>query len=195
MTIVRKDFPGFRSAEAVPTMTVQDRYLVVRLVVHGAAVYIHNVYALVEPMERKPFFDNLPTGSFEANASHIVCGDLNTTLCPSLNCSSGFYRHEPSRLACLEWLSNLGVIDAWRQQHPEERVFTGPQPRRNRLDYIVLSETYSVRFLRIPVMHLFLTHGIIWNTSSSSRFRLNFRVMDTGNVLSRYSTIQYLKQR
>nr|CCA27001.1 AlNc14C440G11665 [Albugo laibachii Nc14] len=83
----------------------------------------------------------LPTGSFEANASHIVCGDLNTTLCPSIDCSSSVYRHEPSRLSCLEWLSNLGVIDAWRQQHPEERVFTGPQPRKNRLDYILLSES------------------------------------------------------
>ena len=92
-------------------------------------------------MERKTFFDQLPTGSFEANASHIVCGDLNTTLCPSIDCSSGVYRHEPSRLSCLEWLSNLGVIDAWRQQHPKERVFTGPQPRKNRLDYILSSES------------------------------------------------------
>ena len=140
MTIIRSDFPGFETAEAVQSVTVQDRYLVVRLVVHGAPVYVHNVYAPVDSTERKPFFDQLPTGSFEANASHIVCGDLNTTLCPSLDCSSGAYRHEPSRLSCLEWLSNLGVLDAWRHQHPEERIFTGPQPRRNRLDYILLSE-------------------------------------------------------
>nr|CCA26791.1 putative retroelement pol polyprotein [Albugo laibachii Nc14] len=89
--------------------------------VHGSPLYIHTVYAPVDPTARKPFFDHLTTGSFEANASHIVCGDLNTTLCSYLDCSSGVYRHEPSRLSCLEWLSNVGVVDAWGQQHPEER--------------------------------------------------------------------------
>ena len=127
MTIIRNDFPGFETAEALNNLSVQDRYLVVRLRIFRAPVYLHNVYTPVDPMERKPFFDQLPTGSFEANASHIVCGDLNTTLCPSIDCSSSVYRHETSRLSCLEWLSNLGVIDAWRQQHPGERGFTGPQ--------------------------------------------------------------------
>ena len=103
-------------------------------------MYINNAYALVDSAERKPFYDQLPTDSFEANASHILCGDLNTSLGPSLDRSNGAYRHESSRLSCLERLSNLGVIDAWPQLHPGKCVFTGAQPRLNRLDYILVSE-------------------------------------------------------
>ena len=35
----------------------------------------------------------------------------------------------------------MGVVDAKRLHHPEERVFTGPQPRKNGLDYILMSES------------------------------------------------------
>uniref|UniRef100_A0AAV1VNP9 Reverse transcriptase domain-containing protein n=1 Tax=Peronospora matthiolae TaxID=2874970 RepID=A0AAV1VNP9_9STRA len=40
----------------------------------------------------------------------------------------------------------LGAVDAWRIHHDTKRVFTGPLPRRNRLDYILLSDDFCTRF-------------------------------------------------
>ena len=58
MTIIRHDFPGSNSAQALTSVSVPDRYLVVRLAIFGAPVYIHNVYAPVNSVERKRFSIN-----------------------------------------------------------------------------------------------------------------------------------------
>ena len=55
MTIIRADFPGFETARLIETLTVMDRYIVVRVLVNEAPLYIHNVYAPVDSSERKPF--------------------------------------------------------------------------------------------------------------------------------------------
>nr|CCA20573.1 AlNc14C98G5933 [Albugo laibachii Nc14] len=60
MTIIPTDFPGSDTAEALRTLSVTDRYLIVRLTILGTPVYIHNVYAPVDPTERKPFSTNFP---------------------------------------------------------------------------------------------------------------------------------------
>ncbi|DBA00694.1 TPA: hypothetical protein N0F65_003623 [Lagenidium giganteum] len=36
----------------------------------------------------------------------------------------------------------MGVVDAWRDHNPEARVYTGPQPCKNRLDYVFVSEQF-----------------------------------------------------
>ena len=103
-------------------------------------MYIHNVYAPVKAEERALFFEQLLSYNFDSASTHLVIGDFNTPLNPAVDASSGAIRHESNRLACLEWLSQLGVVDAWRIQHPTENVFTGPLPRKYRLDYICMSE-------------------------------------------------------
>ena len=105
-------------------------------------MYIHNVYAPVENQEKQVFFDHLPLDDFEDNSTHLVLGDLNTPLDPCVDSSDPRGASGSGRSACLSWLGQLGVIDAWRVHHPDDRVFTGPQPRRNRLDYILLSEEF-----------------------------------------------------
>ena len=142
MTVLRSDFPGFSTAQDLPALSVSGRYLVVKVMVQQAPVYVHNVYAPVDYHEKKVFFDHLPTAVFEANATHIVMGDLNTPLDPSVDSSSGRARVSNGRSSCLNWLGQLGVVDAWRVHHPDERIFTGPQPRYNRLDYIFLSNDF-----------------------------------------------------
>ena len=103
-------------------------------------MYIHIVYALVKAEERVLLIEQFICHNFESASTHLVFGDFNTPLNPAVDASSGAIRHESNRLACLEWLSQLGVVDAWRIQHPTENVFTGPLPRKNRLDYIYMSE-------------------------------------------------------
>lgn len=145
LTVLRSDFPGFDTAEEIPQLAVPGRYLVVKVMVEGAPIYVHNVYAPVDQQEKQQFFSSLETESFEDRATHFVLGDLNTPLDPRLDSSSPDLRYDPGRSSCLEWLARLGVVDAWRIHQNTKRVFTGPLPRKNRLDYILLSEDFYER--------------------------------------------------
>ncbi|KAF1320324.1 hypothetical protein FI667_g12572, partial [Globisporangium splendens] len=146
LTVLRSDVPGFKTAAEQPSLAVPGRYLVVKLMVSDAPVYIHNVYAPVDRQEKQQFFSSLSTEGFEDQATHLVLGDLNTPLDPRLDSSSPDLRYDPARSSCLAWLARLGVVDAWRVHHDTRRVFTGPLPRKNRLDYILLSEAFYERF-------------------------------------------------
>ncbi|KAF1328370.1 putative Pollike protein, partial [Globisporangium splendens] len=146
LTVLRSDVPGFETAAEQPSLAVPGRYLVVKVMVSDAPVYIHNVYAPVDRQEKQQFFSSLSTEDFEDQATHLVLGDLNTPLDPRLDSSSPDLCYEPARSSCLAWLARLGVVDAWRVHHDTRRVFTGPLPRKNRLDYILLSEAFYERF-------------------------------------------------
>jgi exonuclease III len=146
LTVLRSDFPGFESAVEIPSLSVAGRYLVVKVMVENTPIYIHNVYAPVDRQEKQQFFSSLATEEFEDQATHFVLGDLNTPLDPRLDSSTPDLRYDPSRSSCLEWLAKLGVVDAWRIHFDTKRVFTGPLPRKNRLDYILLSESFYERF-------------------------------------------------
>ncbi|KAF1331678.1 putative Pollike protein, partial [Globisporangium splendens] len=137
---------GFDTAEEVSRLSVPGRYLVVKAMVECAPIYIHSVYAPVDQQEKQQFFSSLDTEGFEDQATHFVLGDLNTPLDPRLDSSSPDLRYDPGRSSCLEWLAKLSVVDAWRIHYDTKRVFTGPLPRKNRLDYILLSEDFYERF-------------------------------------------------
>ncbi|KAF1336049.1 putative Pollike protein, partial [Globisporangium splendens] len=143
LTVLRSDFPGFDTAVELPDLTVPGHCLVIRVSVGDAPVYIHNVYSPVDDSDKRVFFDRLRVDMFEDNAAHVVLGDLNAPLDPSVGSSQPSLRARPGRSACLGWLGQLGVVDPWRIHHPDERVYTGPQPRKNRLDYILMSEDFS----------------------------------------------------
>lgn len=146
LTILRSDFPDFDSAVEVPGLSVAGRYLVVNVMVEGTPIFIHNVYAPVVRQDKRHFFDSLKTEGFEDHATHFVLGDLNTPLDPRLDASTPDLHYDPGRSSCLEWLAKLGVVDAWRIHHDTKRVFTGHLPRKNRLDYILVSEAFYTRF-------------------------------------------------
>lgn len=138
-TILHADLHGVDSAVHVADLDVQDRYLVVRLQWGETAVYIHNVYAPVDPHARAQFFDSLPR-SFASDDIHVICGDLNTPITLDLDALSPLSIHRPSHHAALQWMWDLEVVDAWRIHNPNETVYTGPG-RVNRLDYILVSQS------------------------------------------------------
>ncbi|DAZ99011.1 TPA: hypothetical protein N0F65_011266, partial [Lagenidium giganteum] len=143
LTVLRSDFPGYATAEMLDHISVPGRYIVVKMVVTDATLYVHNVYAPVDEHDKQIFFDNLPVDGFETDATHLVLGDLNSPLDPRLGSSRESTRSRPGCGACRRWLARLGVIDPWRVHNPDMQVYTGPQPRRNRLDYILMSEPFS----------------------------------------------------
>lgn len=61
LTVLRSDFPGYNSAVEVPGLAVPGRYLVVKLMVDSAPVYIYNVDAPVERQEKMHLFSSLDT--------------------------------------------------------------------------------------------------------------------------------------
>ena len=138
MRILRSDILGYPTAGALEEGSIRNRFLVVRFHIHDALVYIHNAYAPVRADESFLFFEQLLSPIFASNSTHIVLGDLNTPPDPAIDASSKAIRHESSRLASLEWLSQLGVLDAWRIQHPTEKLFIGPLPSKIFQDYICM---------------------------------------------------------
>ncbi|ETV77902.1 hypothetical protein H257_08149 [Aphanomyces astaci] len=99
----------------------QNRYLVVKGNLDGIVIYIHVLYALTGDDPRKAeFFTALPT-DFDGNSRHIICGDFNLVLNPTLDKVVHSHRR-PTGLDALErWMSSLGVVDSWRLLNPDSR--------------------------------------------------------------------------
>ncbi|RHZ12992.1 hypothetical protein DYB37_011542, partial [Aphanomyces astaci] len=136
-----KAMPGYGSLAHLAQYDVPGRYLLARTEWSGLPVYIHNVYAPVEPHLRGEFFAHLPR-VFEPDSLHLVGGDLNLPLHSSLDSCATRLRPGGGRRDCIEWLTSLGVVDVWRQLHPHTKLYSGPG-RVNRLDYLFVSEELS----------------------------------------------------
>ncbi|KAI9910855.1 hypothetical protein PsorP6_010815 [Peronosclerospora sorghi] len=128
----------------VYTEQLRNRYLLLKTCLGDQAVFIHVVYAPDEPSRREEFFHSLPVNfdhtrsdrtSQDEGSFHIVLGDFNVTLDSYLDQATPSH-HLPAqgRPVLRNWLDALGLIDAWRFQHPDVREFTSPT-RKNRLDY------------------------------------------------------------
>ncbi|KAI9909488.1 hypothetical protein PsorP6_014954 [Peronosclerospora sorghi] len=132
----------------VYTEQLRNRYLLLKTCLGDQAVFIHVVYAPDEPSPREEFFHSLPFNfdhtrsdrtSQDEDSFHIVLGDFNVTLDSYLDQATPSH-HLPAqgRPALRNWLDALGLIDAWRFQHPDVRECTSPT-RKNRLDYCFLT--------------------------------------------------------
>nr|CCA23004.1 AlNc14C176G8116 [Albugo laibachii Nc14] len=86
MAILRSDFPGYTSTVEITDRSIRNRYLVLRLLIHDAPVYIHNVYAPVKTEERVLYFEQLLSHNFDSASTHLVFGYLNTPLNPAIRC-------------------------------------------------------------------------------------------------------------
>ncbi|RHY14198.1 hypothetical protein DYB32_010864, partial [Aphanomyces invadans] len=119
----------------------RNRYLVVKGRLAGFQVYIHVVYAFTGEDSRKAdFFNSLPF-DFEDSARHIVCGDFNLVLDPSLDKVVASHRRSQGLEELERWMTALGVVDSWRLSHPDRRVYSNPT-HSNRIDYVFLSGAF-----------------------------------------------------
>ncbi|RLO10453.1 hypothetical protein DYB28_011204, partial [Aphanomyces astaci] len=132
--LFHKSMPGFSTLVHLSNHDIPGRYLVARTLWGGLPVYIHNIYPPVESHLRGEFFALLPR-DFEPDSLHLVGGDFNLPLHPSLDATTLHSSHGSGKSDCVEWLTALGVIDVWRQLNPSTRLFSGPG-RVNRLDYL-----------------------------------------------------------
>ncbi|OQR85998.1 Endonuclease [Achlya hypogyna] len=116
-----------------------NRYVVVRGLLQGRPIYLHNIYAPSAAVERASFFRALPR-AYEDDAIHIVGGDLNLALCDRMDAARPSVATQTGRPELLDWLACLELGDVFRMTHPTRRVFTSPRCM-HRLDYIFMSRT------------------------------------------------------
>ena len=145
VTVLRSDFTGFDLAVKVTHFTVEGHYLVVRVMVVVLPLYIHNVYAPFDRQEKRQFFSSLVTEEFEDHVTHLVLGNLSTSLNPRLDSSTPHPHYDSGPSSCIKWIAKLVVVDAWRIHADNTRGLSVPLPRKNRLHYMLLSETLSKR--------------------------------------------------
>ncbi|TYZ63502.1 hypothetical protein PybrP1_000001, partial [[Pythium] brassicae (nom. inval.)] len=72
-------------------------------------------------MHKADFFARLAAMQFPDDSRHLVLGDINVVLDPSIDSATGEVRDAGARQQALRWLAQLGVVDP-----------------RNRLDYILV---------------------------------------------------------
>jgi len=124
----------------VDTLTIPGRYLVVEASCRGRRTLIHNLYAPCDSTGRINFYSSLARLEYPSDAQHIVLGDLNLAVDPAIDSASEIARDAGARADFLRWCAAIGVTDAWRVHHPDTMLFSGPIPRCNRLDYILLDD-------------------------------------------------------
>lgn len=139
-TLLSTRFPGAAAACVDEDLTVPGRYLVVKTSHADRPILIHNVYAPCEASAKTAFYESLSRLLYPDGAQHIVLGDLNLAVDPAVDSASGERRDSDARACYLRWSAALGVTDAWRVHHPDTVTFSGPVPRRNRIDYILLDD-------------------------------------------------------
>lgn len=69
----------------------------------------------------KKLFDLIVT---ETQGILIFGGDLNVQFQPKLDTSNQCLRKNPKAIMVQRMLSELGLIDVWRELHPREKQFT-----------------------------------------------------------------------
>lgn len=141
--VLSGQFPFDDPQDVTSTFAAEDfdfphHYLVVKATSGDDDIFIHVIYAPVDPADRKRFLESLPT-RFPPGARHIAVGDFNVPLDPLLD-ELVPTRHDQGRDELHSWMIRVGVMDAWRASNPERRQFTGPS-RRNRIDYAFLSQS------------------------------------------------------
>nr|CCA23042.1 AlNc14C177G8152 [Albugo laibachii Nc14] len=118
MTILHSDFPCYSTAEELTDLSIRNRYLVFRLLIHDATVKVdERVFTL-------------------SSRSH------STSLRPRHISYSWSTMAQVASIGVFEMGFSDGGGDTWRIQHPTEKVFSEPFPRKNRLESFLYIETF-----------------------------------------------------
>jgi len=134
---------------------------------------LYNIYASTNARERSEFFRQLQQTILSdqqvtQDLPIVVCGDFNCITDPSLDRIGGQAGNGTGGAAALRQLMTLlPLIDAWRDQHPDEKGYTWRSADgliASRLDRILVSEVLAAgisgaRILRAPLPAL--DHSVV----------------------------------
>lgn len=102
------------------------RFCAVDIELHNLKFRLATVYALNEPHRRMNFFENELSQVFNTDLSIIMAGNFNCVESQSLDTlnHSALIRCEVGSSFIVDLCANTGIVDDWRQNHPEECRYT-----------------------------------------------------------------------
>lgn len=136
----------------------EGRYILVKGKLDDQIVTLINVYA--PPDCEKSFFKSLfDIISMEAEGIMICAGDLNVVLNYTLDTTSTKKNKKQINRYINTMMSELGLVDVWRDTHPLERDYTHysiPHSIYSRIDYFLMNtrDRYRVKECKIGVADL-----------------------------------------
>lgn len=155
-----------------------------------------NVYA--PPESDKHFFNNLLDVIAQETEGILICGgDFNIILNQNLDTS----RKKSSRIQLSRHvktaLTEMGVIDIWRELHPVEKDYTfysAPHTVYTRIDYFLINtvDRYRIEECKIGVADLSDHSALYLSLNLSSRKRITTWRLNVG-VLNNPATVEQIK--
>lgn len=128
----------------------EGRILVLDMVIGEKKFILANLYG---PNEDKPEFYVKAFDLIEKreNNSIIIGGDLNTTMHPDKDLyNNKGLNHVKKREVLTEYLELKGLVDVWRDKHPDDTTFTwkkqfSKELVMSRLDYFFVSQDFLLK--------------------------------------------------
>lgn len=138
MILVHKTIP--LQVEKI-TKDPAGRFIILQGVLFGGKVNLINVYG---PNEDNPiFFRDLFLSISALTGQHILAGDMNCTLNPVKDRSTGAdSTHVKSRKLINYFMNDLNMLDIWRQLNPSSLAYScysGKYQTYSRIDYFLVS--------------------------------------------------------
>ena len=170
----------------------EGRYIVVKGKLEDQVVTLINVYA--PPDSGKPFFETLfDLINKEAEGIWLCGGDINVTLNYNLDTTSTNRNKKQINKYINTMMSELGIIDVWRELHPLERDYThysDPHQMYSRIDLYLMNkgEIHRVKECKIGVTDL-SDHSAVYltihlnNRKKNTVWRLNVGVLNNTSVV------------
>lgn len=117
------------------------RFIIVEGYLFGDKINLINVYG---PNDDSPsFFSNLFLSIAALRGQHIMAGDINCTLDPGKDRSTGLdTTHVKSRKLITQFMKDLNMLDVWRYFNPSLLVYScysGTHKTYSRIDYFLIS--------------------------------------------------------
>lgn len=162
----------------------EGRYIMVKGKLEGQRVTLINVYA--PPDSKKALFKTLfDLITVELQGILICAGDWNIVLNYNLDTTSKKKNRAWLNRYMNMQLSDLGLIDVWRDRHPLERDYThfsDPHQMYSRLDYFFMTkgDMYRVKDCRIGVADLSDHNAIYLTIKLNTRRRTTVWRMNVG---------------
>lgn len=132
------------SKKILKTVTDKEgRYIILDIEINGLRLTMGNIYG---PNEDSPEFylDVIEQIETMANDNRIIGGDYNLVLNLDLDKRGGRYAtNKNSQILLHNWMEETELVDIWRFQHPDERIYTWHRLKPSkifcRLDFFLVS--------------------------------------------------------
>lgn len=174
----------------------EGRFIIINISINNAPITIANIYG--PNTDDASFFQNVfSTLSNHSHCPIILAGDFNTVLDPTLDKSDRLKNKRicNSTKTIKQFMSEFGLGDSWRLQHPDTAGYTFFSPVHHsysRIDYFLTSNSIIPNISDSTIHPIIISdHApvtIQWNTTTTqkpnSRWRLNTSLLQDPNFNS-----------